>query len=194
VKALSDQLLLEAAEIAATLIGLLLVGVFFYLQSGFGRISVLEPGAEPFLRSTTKLIVCLYSLVLGLAIGLVALDDMWVSVLFVALSLAVLVAMVEWTVRGRRVSHRFRRAVRVNLALAWPMLIVVLGVPWVLGGWPLERESLAWAVFLGGAVAFWNTADLVLLAFDIAAIEREVGHEEVIDGRPRNSGDPMRTA
>lgn len=177
-KTVSDAVLLTTAQIAATLIGLLLVGVFFYLQSGFRRVSAREPGAEPFLRATTKLIVSLYGLVLGVALGLVALEPLWITLLYAVLSLAVLAAMLEWTIRSRAVSPAFRRAVRVKPLFAWPFLIVPLAVPWALDGWPLGREALVSVLLFGGGVAFLNTADLVLLAFDLASIERTVEGED----------------
>jgi hypothetical protein len=47
-----DALLLTTAQIAATLIGLLLVAVFFYLETGFRRLSTVGPEAQPFLKAT----------------------------------------------------------------------------------------------------------------------------------------------
>ena len=47
-KPIPDSLLLETAEIAATLPGLLLVAVFFYLETGFRRLTAIGPEARSF--------------------------------------------------------------------------------------------------------------------------------------------------
>lgn len=73
-------MLLTIAQIAATLIGLLLVGVLFYLETGFRAAPSAGLQAQSFLRATTKLIVLLYSMVLGLSLGLFALDPLWLTV------------------------------------------------------------------------------------------------------------------
>ena len=58
-KPVSDAFLLNMAEVSATLIGLFLVGVFFYVETGFRR---LEPDAraamEPYMRSGTRSCCC----------------------------------------------------------------------------------------------------------------------------------------
>lgn len=168
----TDGFLLTVAEISATLIGLLLVAVFFYLETGVRRLTSIARVAEALLRSTTKLIVLLYSLVLGLSLGLIVLDPVWVAVLFAVLSLVVVAGLVELTIRTRNLSPELRRAVRIHPLLAWPMVLLPLALPWFLGGWTPDREALALAVFLGGAMAFMNTLGLLLLAFDLEAIER----------------------
>jgi hypothetical protein len=40
VQEVSDAFLLNMAEVSATLIGLFLVGVFFYVETGFRRLNV----------------------------------------------------------------------------------------------------------------------------------------------------------
>lgn len=175
---ISDDWLLTAAQIAATLIGLLLVGVFFYLEAGFRRVTSAGPQAWSFLRATTKLIVLLFSMVLGLSLGIIALDPVWLTVLFVALSAAIVVGLVQWTLRSRELTPELRRVVRIHPWVGWPVFLVPLALPWVLGGWLPGREDLTWTLFLAGAVAFMTTADLMLLAFDLAAIERAAGDGE----------------
>jgi hypothetical protein len=179
-----DALLLTTAQIAATLIGLLLVAVFFYLETGFRRLSTVGPEALPFLKATAQLIVLQYSMVLGLSLGLVALQPLWVTLLFLALSLGIVVGLVDWTRWGRALSSDLRRAVRIRPLLAWPIVLIPLALPFVLGGWEPDRDALSTSLFLEGAVAFGNTVSLLLLAFDLAAIER-AAHSDAERGARR---------
>jgi hypothetical protein len=179
-----DALLLTTAQIAATLIGLLLVAVFFYLETGFRRLSTVGPEALPFLKATAQLIVLQYSMVLGLSLGLVALQPLWVTLLFLALSLGIVVGLVDWTRWGRALSSDLRRAVRIRPLLAWPIVLIPLALPVVLGGWEPDRDALSTSLFLEGAVAFGNTVSLLLLAFDLAAIER-AAHSDAERGARR---------
>ena len=50
----SDAFLLNMAEISAGLIGLFLVGVFFYMESGLRRAGPARDVFEPYLRSGTR--------------------------------------------------------------------------------------------------------------------------------------------
>lgn len=179
-----DALLLTTAQIAATLIGLLLVAVFFYLETGFRRLKTVGSEAQPFLKATAQLIVLQYSMVLGLSLGLVALQPLWVTLLFLALSLGIVVGLIDWTRWGRALSSDLRRAVRIRPLLAWPIVLIPLALPFVLGGWEPDRDALSTSLFLEGAVAFANTVSLLLLAFDLAAIER-AAHSDAERGARR---------
>jgi len=171
VASVSEGLLLTVAQIAATLIGLLLVGMFFYVETGFRRLTTVQVEAGAFLRATTKLVLLLYALVLAVSLALVAFEALVVTVVYGVLSVAVVIALVEMTVRARRLP----RAVRRRHAAAWrvwPPTIIVLAVPALTGGWPLAAPALTDAVFLVGALAFFLTGGLLLFAFDLAGVER----------------------
>src|SRR5919106_787648 len=58
---LSDDYLLVAAQISATLIGLLFVGIYYFLETGLGRLEYTREQVEPFIRSMSKLILLLFS-------------------------------------------------------------------------------------------------------------------------------------
>lgn len=171
-KQIPDTLLLTTAQISATLIGLLLVGVFFYLEAGFHRLADVLPQARPFLRATSKLLVAQYGMVLGLSLGLIALGPVWITVLSVALSLAVVAGLVDWTRSTYRLPRVVRRAVRVRPWMAWPIVLPPLVLPWLLDGWLPGRQAFTLTLLLEGGLAFLNTASVLLLAFDLSAIER----------------------
>src|SRR5215211_4204887 len=69
----SNEFLLNMAEVSATLIGLFLVGVFFYVEPGFRRFDRARERFEPYLRSGTRITMILFAISLGLSLALVAL-------------------------------------------------------------------------------------------------------------------------
>ncbi len=99
VEAVSEDFLLALATIAATLIGLLMLGGFFYLETGISRVASFEGHALPFLRTTIKFTVTLYVFALGSSLGLAVLDPTWMRVLFAALAVLVVGALVDWNLR-----------------------------------------------------------------------------------------------
>ena len=185
----SEGLLLTIAQIAATLIGLLLVGMFFYVETGFRRLSSVRVEAGAFLRATTKLVLLLYALVLAVSLALVAFEPLVVTVLYLVLSVAVLAALIEMTVRARS----FPRAVRRRHAAAgrvWPPTIIALGLPALTGGWPLAPSALTDALFVVGALAFFLTGGLLLFAFDLAGVERLAADDLQRRPSPSNAAPP----
>lgn len=120
-KQITDSLLLVTAEIAATLIGLLLVAVFFYLETGFRRLTAVGAEARLFLKATAKLLVFQYSMVVGLSLALVALRPLWVAVVFILLGIAIVAGVVEWFLRARSLAGDVQRAVHIQPWLVWPV-------------------------------------------------------------------------
>ena len=191
----SEGLLLTVAQIAATLIGLLLVGMFFYIETGFRRLTTVQAEAGAFLRATTKLVLLLYALVLAVSLALVAFDPLVVTALYLLLSVAVLAALAEMTVRARQLP----RAVRRRHAAAWrvwPPTLIALALPALTGGWPLAAPALTDAVFLVGALAFFLTGGLLLFAFDLAGVERlaaeDPQHSQSVSKPARARADPSK--
>ena len=166
----SEGLLLALAQIAATLIGLLLVGMFFYVETGFRRLTTLHVEAGAFLRAAAKLVLLLYALVLAVSLALVAFEPLMVTALFAVLSAAVITALVGMTVRSRRLPSAVRRR-HAAAWRVWPPTIVALAVPWVIGGWPLDPPALVDGLFLIGALAFFLTGGVLLFAFDLAGVD-----------------------
>ena len=167
----SEGLLLTVAQIAATLIGLLLVGMFFYVETGFRRLTTLQEEAGAFLRAAAKLVLLLYALVLAVSLALVAFEPLVVTALYALLSTAVVAALIEMTTRARRLPTAVRRR-HAAAWRVWPPTIVALAVPWVTGEWPLGPPALVDALFLVGALAFFLTGGVLLFAFDLAGVER----------------------
>jgi hypothetical protein len=140
VRQVSDALLLILAEVSATLIGLLLVGVFFYVETGLRRLGPAREAATSYLRAGTRIVLVLYAMTLALSLSLVVLEPVWSRVLFAVLSLLLLAANIETSVRLRAVVRLTRStAVLVNDVVTSAGIRALVVIPWVLGGAPSDQ-------------------------------------------------------
>jgi hypothetical protein len=170
VREVSDAFLLNMAEVSATLIGLFLVGVFFYVESGLpGRAR--ETFAR-YLRAGTRITLIVFAIPLGLSLALVALHPVWARIVFVILSALLVAANVDSAVRVRGVrSATGSTALLINELVTTGLAILMVILPWVLGGLRPTREDLTWAIILGFAAGFLSIAAIVMSAFDVARAE-----------------------
>ena len=170
----SNAFLLNMAEVTATLIGLFLVGVFFYVESGFSRIDRVRAAFEPYLRAGVRITLIVLAIPLALSLSLVALELVWSRILFVILSLMLIVANVD-TLRRIGESTRATRStgLLVNEMVTTLLSLLLLVLPWALGGLHPDRQDLTWAILLAFAAGFLSIMATVLSAFDIARLERE---------------------
>jgi hypothetical protein len=172
VRQVSDALLLILAEVSATLIGLLLVGVFFYVETGLRRLGRAREVATSYLRAGTRIVLVLYAMTLALSLSLVILEPVWSRVLFAVLSLLLLAANIETSVRIRSVVRLTRStAVLVNDVVSSAGILALVVIPWVLGGLHPTRQELTWAILLSLTTGFLCTCTLVLSVFDISNME-----------------------
>jgi hypothetical protein len=168
----SDAFLLSMAEISAALIGLFLVGVFFYMETGLRRAGPARDAFEPYLRSGTRITFIVFAFPISLSLTLVALDPVWARVLFALLSLVLLVANIDSAVRVRGVAKVTGSiALLANEVVTTIMAVVMLVTPWALGGLHPTRQDLAWAILLSFAAGFLSIGAVVISAFDIARLD-----------------------
>jgi len=166
VNPVSDGFLFTDAQIAATLLGLLLLGGFFYLESGFRDAGTVKAQGAPFLRATTKFTMLLYALVVSIALGLVVLRPIWVLSIYAVLSLGLIRALLEWTRRYRELGETLPIP-RDSPWFAWPTTVFILVLPFVLDGWEPSRQAMTLTLLLAGTLALMSTADLLLTSFDL---------------------------
>jgi hypothetical protein len=177
-RAVSDGFLLNIAEVAASLIGLFLVGMFFYIETGFRRTYRAHEIVEPYFRASTRIVLILYSFPLVLSLTLVALEPVWSRVLFVVLSLGLVAANIDTAARIRSVARVFHSiALVVNEGAGSAAVVAIVTVPWILGGFHPTRGDLTWTILLAFATGFASICVTVLSAFDIAKFE-ETGRTE----------------
>ena len=168
----SDDFLLNVAEVSATLIGLFLVGVFFYVETGFRRLGAAREVFEPYFRSGTRIVLVLYALPLILSMTLVALGPNWNRVLFLVLSLMLVAANVDSVIRVRGIAKRTgSNVLLVNELLGTVAVATLVVVPWTLGGFHPSREDLTWAILISFGAGFVSVSALVLSVLDTAKFE-----------------------
>jgi hypothetical protein len=157
VRPVSDMFLLSVAEISATLIGLLLVGSFFYVETGLRRLGRAREAVTSYLRAGTRIVLVLYGMTLALSLTLVALESIWATVFFAVLSLLLLAANVATSVRIRALAKLTRSTtVLVNDVVSSAGILALVAIPWVLGGLRPTREDLTWAILLSLATALYR--------------------------------------
>jgi hypothetical protein len=168
----SDAFLLNMAEVSATLIGLFLVGVFFYVETGFRRLDRSREVVEPYMRAGTRIVLVLFAIPVGLSITLVVLEPIWNRLLLVVLSLLLIAANIDTATRMRSVARVLRStALLVNEVAGTVGVVLLVVIPWALGGLHPTREDLTWAILLAFASGFISICALVLSVFDIARFE-----------------------
>jgi hypothetical protein len=174
----SDDFLLNMAEVSGTLIGLFLVGVFFYVETGFRRWDRAREIFEPYLRAGTRITLIVFAFPLGLSITLVALDPVWSRLLFALLSLVLLAANLDSALRVRGVAAATgSTALLVNEVVTTILALVLIVLPWALGGLHPTREDLTWSILLAFAAGFLSISATVISAFDVARLERALPKE-----------------
>jgi hypothetical protein len=164
----SDAFLLNMAELSATLIGLFLVGVFFYVDTGFRRLerSVREV-MEPYVRAGTRIVLLLFAIPLFLSLTLVALEPNWNRALFALFSLMLLAANIDTLIRIWPVARVSGSPVLLmNELLGSAAVLAIVVVPWALGGLHPTREDLIWAILLSFTSGLLSVSALVLSVFE----------------------------
>ena len=165
----SDEFLLNMAEVSASLIGLFLVGVFFYVERGFRELARGREAVTPYFRAGARIVLVLFAIPLGLPLTLIVLEPVWNRVIFLILSLMLIMTNFQTAARVRAVWNYTRSTAMLFNEVAGTIGVAVLVViPWVLGGFHPTREDFTWAILLAFATGFLSICALVLSTFDIA--------------------------
>jgi hypothetical protein len=172
----SDEFLLNVAVIAATLLGLLVVGVLFYVETGLHRMDRMRESFAPYLRAAAKLTMSLYVMALAVSLTLVILEPPWSRTVFALTGLGALLSLIGYTNRGRTLGQ-IAGSVLWSLpqeVFTWTFFAAVLFMPWILGGLRPGRGELTWGVLLALASGLLSTLNILLSIFDVAKFERAV--------------------
>jgi hypothetical protein len=170
----SDAFLLNVAEVTAALVGLFLVGVFFFVETGLRHLEEAAEGARHYFRAGVRIVLVLFAIPLFLSLTLVAMDPVWSHLLFLALC-AILVAANVDSLRNLPALTRTgtSRALVLNELAGTAAVVPIVLLPWILGGTDPSREDLAWSILLSFGVGFLSVGALVLSAFDLPRGERQ---------------------
>jgi hypothetical protein len=163
----SDSFLLLMAEVSATLIGLFLVGVLFLVETGFHHREHARYVLAPYYRSGTRIVLLLFALPLALSLTLVVLDPIWNRLLFALFCVVLIAANVDSLRRIRSVAELTgSRTLLANELAGTACVVLLVVVPWALGGFHPTREDLTWAILLSFAAGFLSLTTILLSVFD----------------------------
>ena len=169
----TDEFLIGIAGISAALIGLFLVGMIFYIQTGFDRLERSRDVVEPYFRAATLITFISFAIPLGVSLTLVALPIVWSRLLYVVLVVGLIVVDVS-TVKAVRACVRvtgLRLLVMMEVVGTAVVALMVI-LPLAAGGLRPDREDFVPALLLSLGIGFLSTCVLVLTLFDIARLER----------------------
>ena len=169
----ADSVLDTIANISASLIGLFLVGMIFYVQTGFDRVERSRDLIEPYFRAATLITFISLAIPLGISLSLMTLPLVWSQLLYLTL-LAALIAADVTTIKAVRACVRATglRLLSMMEIVGTAMVAAIAGLPVATGGLQPEREDLVPALLVSLGVGFLSTCVLVLTLFDIARLER----------------------
>jgi hypothetical protein len=180
VREVSDEFLLNIAEVSSALVGLFLVGVFFYMEIVAHRSAVIRKVEVPYIKASTQIVLVLYALPIGLSLTLVVLEPIWSRLLFLILSILLVAANIDTVSRFRRLAFVIRSPFLVVTEVVGTAAVVALvALPWLLGGLEPSRGDLTWAILISLGTGFLGVCAMILTAFDIAAIDRESPDDSV---------------
>ena len=166
----TDAFLLQMAEISAGLIGLFLIGVFFFIETGDHDSEPAADVVDPYFRASARIVLVLYAMPIGLTLSLVVMEPIWPRALFVVLSLALVAANVGTAVRVRAVASLTGSTVLLVTELVGSLgVLATVTLPWILGGLHPTREDLTWAILTSFATGFLSIYATVMSAFDLAS-------------------------
>jgi hypothetical protein len=178
VRDVSNAFLLQMAEVSAGLVGLFLIGVFFYVESGDRRSEHSPDAVDLYFRASTRIVLVLFAIPVGLSLTLVVMEPVWPRVLFVVLSLALVAANIDSAPRVRAVTRTTASTVLVVTEVLGSLAVAVtVTLPWVLGGLHPGREDLAWAILISFATGCLSIYAVVMSAFDITRPRPDPGRE-----------------
>ena len=183
---ISDDFLLNMAEVSASLVGLFIVGVFVYIETGINRGGPLRSVEAPYIRSSAQIVILVYAIAIGLSLSLVALELVWSRLLLVVFSLLLVAANVDTVRRVSRLARRRGSAMLITTEVVGTVATVLgITLPWILGGLEPSREDITWTILLAFACGFIGIWAMVLTAFDIGG--REPGHAPVTESAPADT-------
>ncbi|WP_410809588.1 hypothetical protein [Micromonospora sp. 067-2] len=162
-----EQFLIGLAEIAATLVGTFLVGVFFYLDSEQRRVRRAGAGADRYIRAGVRGVFLITALPLIVPLALANLDPIWGALAFVVLGAMLLVASVDSSFRIVRYRHEgISVTLAANEIVSWLVILIIIAIPWVLGGWVPPPRAFVPSLVLALGAGFLSTVALVMHLFD----------------------------
>lgn len=158
--------LVGLSEIAGALIGTWLVGLFFYLELDSRR-TEFKAASHGYLRAGARGVFIQYSIPLFVSLAFLALEPIWGRLLFAALGLVLLVTTantIRLTLTRRSSTQSF--GIRANEWTTSAAVVVLVALPWVLGGLTPRPEDFFPSLLIALGAGFASTVTMVMAEFD----------------------------
>ena len=185
-----SEFLIGMAEIAGTLIGAWLVGLFFYLDLDARR-GEFRGASHRYIRAGTRGVFALFAIPLLMPLVLITQQPVWGAVLFAALSV-ILIGTTYSTIRlvMARKSSTQSFAILLNEWAGNVAIIALVVLPWVRGGSsPLAADFIPSLVIALGA-GFANTVTFVMAEFDAKRGVDPGSRRTARSGEPDTAAEP----
>lgn len=165
-----NELLLGVAGVASTLIGTFIIGVFFYIDTDLHRMMMASDAADHYLRSSVRWVFVVYALPLFVPLTFAAFEPFWGTATFIAFSALVALTTLD---TGRRILVRGgsgnSKARVVNQWVCTAAVVVLILLPWAIGGWVPPATAFIPSLIIALGVGFASTAALIMAQFDATA-------------------------
>lgn len=126
--------------------------------------------ADRYLRSGVRWVFVVYGLALFASLAFAALDTIWAAAIFIALSAILAISTVD---TGRRMLMEGGSgnsiALLINQWTSTAAVIVLIALPWILGGWAPSTSAFVPSILIALAAGFTSTAALIMSQFDATA-------------------------
>ena len=181
------EFLLGVAGVSATLIGTFIVGVFFYIDTDMHRRWMASDTADRYLRSGVRWVFIVYALPLFVSLALAALEPIWGAATFISLGAVLLLSTADtgWRMLMQGGSGG-STALLVNQWTSTAVVVVLVALPWVIGGWAPPATAFVPSILLALAAGFASTTALIMAQFDGTAAmvdSSRAGVESDVDKR-----------
>ncbi|MFB8386565.1 hypothetical protein ACFC3F_05405 [Microbacterium sp. NPDC055910] len=165
-----NEFLLGVAGVSSTLLGTFIVGVFFYIDTDMHRVVMASDAADRYLRSNVRWVFLVYALPLFASLALAVFDPVWGAAIFILLS-AILIVCTGDTVRRMLVrgGSGDSTATVINQWVSTAAVVVLVALPWVIGGWVPPATAFIPSILLALAAGFTSTLGLIMGQFDATA-------------------------
>ena len=169
----SEGFLLTLSSISAGLIGLFLVGMTIYIQTGYDTHERSRHVVEPYFRAATLITFIAYAIPLAVALTLVALPLVWSQVLYWSLVIGLIIVNIRTVSTVREVQRQVGLSLLTMVEVVGTAAIAAMIIlPLATGGLTPSQEDLVPGLLISMGIAFLGTCVLVISLFDIARFER----------------------
>ncbi|MEU7751340.1 hypothetical protein [Micromonospora sp. NPDC049171] len=165
-RGISDEFFFTMAEVSGALVGTLLVGVFFYLDSDLHKTRKGSAAADRYMRSGVRWIFLVSAVPLIVSLTLAGLEPIWGALTFIALSVVLVASTADTTYRTvARGGSAISTAFVVNEVATTAAVVVLVTLPWVLGGWVPPPAAFVPSLLLALGSGFFSIVALVMTLF-----------------------------